>query len=180
MARFRCTPLRLVVVLLIASSASLIAQTQGAPHVGILVRLRRPWVLQADARLAHPLGGGCFLVGRSVDTSFEARTSRDPFSTSAIRVGVETPMSMPLVRLTAGIGALWGGPTLPYAVLGVAFATRGPRKRFLIEAERLQTRVHAEEVHHGVSGGTLLSWPIRVSPSTYTVRLGMEWALAGR
>lgn len=143
--------------------------------LGFLMRVRRYIVVQADASIGHPLSSGCFLVLPNTDTSYDARFSRDPFSTSAVRIGAETPASMPLLRFTAGVGALWGRPTTPYGVLGAAFSTRG-RKRFLMEAERLQLRMHADEVHHAVAGGQPYSKSLTLYPASFTIRIGMEWA----
>jgi hypothetical protein len=107
---------------------------------------------------------------------YHSRMSRDLFETATVRFGVETPPNLPLVRLTAGLGVLWGRPTMPVGVIGLAMSTRGPHKRFLVEAERLQMRVHADERHNGTgAGGTSYSKALRFNPSTFTVRLGMEW-----
>jgi hypothetical protein len=155
-----------------------------APDIdaGVIVRVRRPWIVQLDTRAAYQFLGfsGCYLVGSAVDTIYDARMSRDLFATSAIRFGVETPRNLPLVRLTAGIGALWGNPVRPIGVLGFAASTRGPHKRFLIEAERSTTRVNADERHNALAGGTSYSRAIRMSPSTFSVRLGMEWGFASK
>ena len=74
----------------------------------------RPWrwvVAQADARAVPRLvGGDCTLVLYAVDTSYAPSDRRDPLATSTLRVGVETPQGMPLVRATAGIGMVWGSP----------------------------------------------------------------------
>jgi hypothetical protein len=137
----------------------------------------RPWrwmIVQGDTRVAQQLvPNGCTLVLFAVDTSYEASGRREPFATSTLRLGVETPRGMPLVRATAGIGRVWGSPTLPVAMLGVAAGTRGRRLRFLVEAERLQTRVPAEEVLNDFPQSERRR-PIVVRPVWHSVRLGVE------
>jgi hypothetical protein len=68
---------------------------------------------------------------------------------------------------------VWGGHPLPVQVLAVGAGSRGKRGRFLIEVERTQTRVHAdEEYHSGPRTGERV--PIVMSPSWISVRLGVE------
>ena len=152
-------------------------------NAGLVVRIRKPWVVQVDNRLAYQMLSlsGCYAVLPAVDTVYDARMSRDLFGTTSIRFGVETPPSLPLVRFTAGIGTLWGSPVMPIGVFGLAVSTRGPHKRFLVEAERSTARVHADERHsHPAGDGSPFSNSLRFSASTFTVRLGMEWAFASK
>jgi hypothetical protein len=142
----------------------------------------RPWrwmIVQGDTRVVQQLvPNGCTLVLFALDTSYAASGRREPFTTSTLRAGVETPRGMPLVRATAGIGRVWGSPTLPVTMLGVAAGTRGRRVRFLVEAERLQTRVPAEEVRNDFPQPARRR-PIVVRPVWHSVRLGVELPLVG-
>ena len=136
----------------------------------------RPWrwvVAQVDARAVPRLvGGDCTAMLFRIDTSYAARDRRDPLATSTVRLGVETPQGMPLVRATAGIGLVWGSPALPVTMFGIAVGTRGRRVRFVAEVERLRTRVHAEEVLNDFQPGRRR--PIDVYPVWHSVRLGVE------
>ena len=137
----------------------------------------RPWrwvIAQADARAVPRLvGGDCTLVLYSIDTAYAVSDRRNPLATSTLRVGVETPQGMPLVRATAGIGRVWGSPTLPVTIFGIAVGTRGRHVRFVVEAERFRTRVHAEEVLNDFQQPGRRR-PIAVHPVWHSVRFGVE------
>jgi hypothetical protein len=137
----------------------------------------RPWrwlVVQGDARTVPALApSGCTLVRYQIDTSYAGSGRRAPLTTSTLRVGLETPRGLPLLRATAGVGSVWGAPTLPITVLGVAAGTRGRYVRFLVEAERLRTRAQAEEVRTDF-GHPERRRPIVVHPVWHAVRLGVE------
>jgi hypothetical protein len=141
--------------------------------------LFRPWrwtVLQADVRSAHrAFPSGCTLVGYPIDTAYAVTGRRMPLNTSTFRAGVETPLGLPLVRATAGIGRVWGSPALPVTMFGVAVGTRGKHVRVVLEAERLRARVKAEEVHNDFTFGAVVQRiPIVVHPVWHSARLGVE------
>jgi hypothetical protein len=141
-----------------------------------VVRKHRWLVLQADSRAVVQLMGGCYLVLPAVDTAYSADLVHHPFITSTMRIGLETPPNLPMFRATAGAGIVWGGHALPVQVLAVGAGSRGKRERFLIEVERTQTRVHAdEEYHSGPRIGERV--PIVMYPSWISVRLGVELPL---
>lgn len=137
----------------------------------------RPWrllVVQGDLRAAVRVApSGCTLIGFNVDTTYNAEDRRDLFATSTVQVGIETPANLPLLRATAGMGVLWGGPMRPVAVVGVAAGTRGQNMRLLLTVERMQSRVDATEVV-GFPRLDANSRPIVVRPSWYAVRVGVE------
>ena len=152
----------------------------GGPEAGValLLRWRRWLVVHVDTRVANQLPIGCAGFGVPVDTAFAADLRRDPFGTSTLRIGVETPPGLPLFRLTTGAGVAWGSRPLPLGVLAVAWSTRGPHARFLIEAERAPARVRAREVHHDWANHQPdVSRPILFYPAARTVRIGVEWPL---
>jgi hypothetical protein len=152
----------------------------GGPEGGaaLLLRLRRWIVLQMDTRVVKQLEFGCYLVGVPVDTAYPATFRRDPLATTTARLGIETPAGFPLLRASVGAGVAWGGQPLPLGVLAIAWSTRGPRARFLIEAERAQTRVRAEERHHDFTNSAVdLSRSIVLRPVYHTVRIGVELPL---
>lgn len=141
----------------------------------------RPWrwvVLQADARAAAGLPlTGCNAVLFSFDTSYASIGQREPLATSTFRVGVETPRTLPLLRMTAGIGRVWGSPALPLTVFGLATGTRGRRMRVVLELEQMRARVDAEEVTNDFETVERRR-PIVVRPVWYSVRFGVEIPLA--
>lgn len=140
----------------------------------------RPWrlmVVQGDLRVAkHMVPTGCDLIGFDLDTTYNADDRRDPFVTSTVQVGIETPANWPLLRATAGMGVLWGSSMRTVPVVGVAAGTRGQNLRLLVTAERMQTRVNATEVI-GFPRLSASSRPIVVRPSWYAVRVGVEMPL---
>jgi hypothetical protein len=147
----------------------------------LLFRVRRWMVIHADTRVAHQLPFGCYLVGVPVDTSFAQGLHHDPFATSTLRGGVETPPGLPLFRATAGVGVAWGSQPLPLGVLAIAWSTRGEGMRFLIEGERAQTRVRAQEVHHNwATHEPDVARSIVLYPVVHTLRIGFEWPLRSK
>ncbi len=163
----------------------------------------RPWkllALQLDARLTHTLvGSDCVGVVRigptPPDTTYPDSRYDDRILSSTARIGVETPARMPLLRLTIGRGMLWRSsapktislsgdasdtpPRQKYWVVGAAIGTRG-RRHVLLEVDHMNMTVDAYETRYtstptGVSAN---SRDIRVSPSWWSIRLGMEWALS--
>ena len=152
---------------------------------GLLFRLTGWIVVLADTRVAarFPNPRGCGLdqsiahvqVLVPVDTNFSRTGS--PFATSTLRVGVETPPGVPLVRVTVGPGLVWGGPLLPLTVLTAGWSTRGQGNRFFADFERAQIRLRATEVNYN-SFTVTPSWPptrsIVLHPVVHTVRLGIE------
>ena len=146
------------------------------PEIGVaaLVRPRRWLVVQADTRVATELPDfGCTLVLPSVDTTYAENVARDPLVTSTIRVGLEPATDFGLFRVTAGTGVSWGALRLPVAVFSIGWSTQGRRAQFLIEAEWMKTWVDALEVHHQAN----FTIPIRVSPTSHTGRIGVEFPL---
>jgi hypothetical protein len=137
----------------------------------------RPWrwlVLQGDLRVAKRIvPTGCDLVGFDVDTTYNATDRREPFAISTAQVGIETPVTMPLLRATAGMGVLFGSPMHPVTVFGVAAGTRGQNLRLLVTLERMQSRADATEVT-GFPRQSATSRPIVVRPSWHAVRIGVE------
>lgn len=133
----------------------------------------RPWqllVVQTDVRSAHSPVNGCNLVLFDVDTSYNG-VGGFPFVSSTVRIGLETPPSLPLLRLTAGVGREWGAPGQQFAVIGGALGTRG-RRRALLELDYMRANVSANETRFGVAPR-----PITVRPSWLAVRAGVEWTL---
>jgi hypothetical protein len=147
--------------------------------VALLVRVRRWIVIQADTRMSDALAlFGCEAVGVPVDTSYAAGLRHDLFATSTLRAGLETPPGLPLFRMTAGLGVAWGSQSLPLAVMAIGWSTRGQRARFLIEGERAQTRVRAEEVHRSWAAQQPgVTRPIVLYPAVHTFRMGVELPL---
>ncbi len=136
--------------------------------------IARPWwrlVVQADARRARSPDIGCTLVLYSVDTSYTASGGGFPFMSATARVGVETPPSDALLRLTAGVGRLSGTPGRQFLVIGGAIGTRG-RRHALLEIDYMRASLPAAEVRMGASPR-----PITVQPHWVSVRVGMEWGL---
>jgi len=149
----------------------------GGPEgsAALLLRLRHWITVQLDTRVVMQLSFGCYLVGVPVDTVYPPTFRRDPLVTSTVRVGVETPSGLPLFRVSAGAGVVWGGQPLPVGVFALGWSTRGPRLRFLIEAERAYTRLRAQEVHHDfLYSQADVSRPIVLHPGYHTVRSGVE------
>jgi hypothetical protein len=148
----------------------------GEVGLSVLHRVGGHVALQADTRFTTPLMGGCYLVLPAVDTSYAESLSRSPLTTSTVRVAAETPPSLPLFRLTAGAGVAWGSPRLPLGVVALAWSTRGEHRRFFVEFERMQTRVHAEERHHlPPAGQQPFTRGIVLYPVEHTLRLGFSW-----
>ncbi len=138
---------------------------------GVVLRAWRLLVLQADARAASAVGTGCDLVLFEVDTSYASSGGGWPLASSTIRIGVETPASQPLVRLTAGLGRMLGANGQNFAVIGGALGTRG-RNHLLFEADFMHATIPATEVHESTT-----SRAITVRPNWMSFRLGMEWGL---
>jgi len=146
----------------------------------LMLRVRRWLVLQGDTRATDDMleGLGCLQVGAGVDTAYARNLQHHVLATSTLRAGVETPPGWLLVRLTAGGGLVWGSRMVPLGVLAVGTGTRGRGKRFLIEFERLQTRLHATEVHdNGEPAQPGAQIPIVVHQEWYALRLGVEFPL---
>jgi hypothetical protein len=150
----------------------------GAIDAGVATVVR-PWrrvIVQADLRTAaYTLPLGCNLVGFEVDTAYAMTDRRHPFTTSTVRVGVETPSSIPvLLRLTAGVGRVWGSPARPLTVAGMALATRG-RVRIVAELDRYNSRADAVEVRTSFTGDRMTTRrPIVIRPRWFVGRMGVE------
>lgn len=144
--------------------------------VALLARPARWLVLQLDGRAANQAPLGCTDIGVPADTVYARDLRRDPLPTATARVGIETPPGLPLARLTAGVGGVWGGRRLPLTVIGVAVGTRGRRVGFLLEAERYSTRVDARErvFHWETDGPTTVERLVSLRPTAYAVRVGVE------
>jgi hypothetical protein len=142
---------------------------------GVLLRPRRHLIVQADVRTLRHYGGyDCTVVGFSFDTSYAPTGARTPLYSSTLRVGLENSAAQPLlVRATAGIGRVWGSPTLPASVLGVTLATRNTTRRLFFEIERQRVRVKANQVRVITRDSVVLT-PIVVPTSLVTFRVGVE------
>jgi hypothetical protein len=154
----------------------------GGPEVGaaLMRRVSRFLVLQADARATGDVieGVGCDQVGAFVDTAYAPNLHHHVLATSALRAGLETPPGTLLLRLTAGLGVVWGSEMPPVGVVAIGTGTRGPGTRFFVEFERSQTRLHATEVRQSAEPTQPdLRTAIVVHPVWHSLRLGIEWPL---
>lgn len=138
----------------------------------------RPWsvlVVSVDVhRVAAQMNVGCTLVLFPVDTAYDGSDRRDPFLVSTMRLGVETPLRFPLVRLSGGVGRVWGEPMRPVTTAGLAVGTRG-RVRVSGEVHAYRSRVDAQEVTttFGVAG-VRVRRPIVARPQWYAWRVSIE------
>jgi hypothetical protein len=152
----------------------------GGPEVGaaLMRRMGRFLVLQADTRATADVINGlaCEQVGALVDTVYAPNLQHHVLATSTLRAGVETPPGSPLLRLSAGVGAVWGSQLLPISTFAVGTGTRGAGRRFFVEFERLQTRLQGTEVHHG-SAQPDVRTAIVAHPVWHSLRCGIEWPL---
>ena len=141
---------------------------------GLVIRPRRPWVVELDLHSADMLDLGCAGVGRAVDTLYSIpRHSR--YLNSTLGVGVETPQRFPLIRLSAGAGAFLSGRASPFAVFDAAWSTRGARARVFVEAQHTITRVDGVERHFDFNTyPPAITRRVTASAKTYCLRLGME------
>jgi hypothetical protein len=144
--------------------------------VALLVRPGRWLVLQADARVAFSMFDDCTDLGTPVSYDYADDLERVPVGTAAARIGAETPPGLPLVRATAGVGTVWGGRSLPLAVVGLAAGTRGKGARFLVELDHYWTRVDAVERRFNTDplGAPRLTRDVVLRPSWDVVRVGVE------
>ncbi len=144
--------------------------------VAALYHLGHHLAVEADSRIINALHfiGGCKAMLPAVYTGYDQSLRRDPLATSTVRLAIEASAPFTTLRLTAGPGLVWGSPALPAGVLSLAASTRGRGVRFFAEFERLQTRVHAREVHTGISGPPY-TVPLVLHPTIQTLRLGVAW-----
>lgn len=149
-------------------------------NAGLILRPLQHFIVESDARAAGLVTGDCAGAAVAVDTSYDTRTP-EPYFTASVKLGYETPASLPLVRLTAGIGSLWSGRPSAYGVFGVAWSTRGSRGRLFVEAERTETRIRGTERRHDVTSQRPdITRSFHVGASTQSYRIGIEWPLRSR
>jgi hypothetical protein len=148
----------------------------------LLVRPWRSLVLQADLRVGRTvLRSDCTAIGVAVDTAYPAALHQNPYRSSIVRLGVETPRSWPLVRATAGVGRVWGNSSVPLTAVAIGAGSRGAGARFLVETERQWARVHAEErVYDWDTPRSIAVRPVVVRPVMTLVRVGFEFPLMSR
>lgn len=147
---------------------------------GVMFRTSRHLLIEADVRTAGLVRSDCAGVGRAVDTSYASvQRYPDPYVTSSLKVGYETPAPLPLLRFTVGGGALVRGHPSGFAMFGVAWSTRGPRGRLFIEAERTETRIRGTETRHDFVNHVLpdITRSFNTRASTQAYRIGLEWPL---
>jgi hypothetical protein len=148
---------------------------------GLILRPLRRFLVEAAVKTADLWIGDCAGTAKEVDTTYvDVWLTPNPYLMSSLKLGYETPASLPLFRFTAGAGVLSGGRPRGLAVFGVAWSTRGPRGRTFVEVERTQTKVRGVERHYDLRTQQLKATvPFRTRASMQSVRIGMEWPLSG-
>ena len=126
--------------------------------VAFLFRARQWLVVEADTRVnAIPSGIGCgerapvpTPVGPNeavgAVTRDWHRVPTPPLLRSAMRVGVETPPGLPLVRATVGSGLFWANTLTPFETAAMGIGTRGRWARLYAELETNISRVRVNDV----------------------------------
>jgi len=166
-----------------------------------LARPRRVLVVQADARATfQTLSTGCTAdlpLRQLAPNVYETRPGADfpggtphvPMASTTVRVGLETPRSLPLVRLSAGGGAVLGQRVLPVGIAALGMGTRGRGKRIYGEVEYSISRTSASERRDvwtyppGGTRGPIVephTVPLVEHPHWTTVHLGVEIPFANR
>jgi hypothetical protein len=154
----------------------------GGPELAgeVLIRPRRRLAIQLDTRVMGQIQSGCFLVLPGVDTTYDRRMRHDALVTSTARLGFEATSGPSVIRATAGAGVVWGRVhPLPVAVIGLALRARPGKAGVLLELERMQTRVHAQENRRDAYGGPTVTRSIVFYPAWRAIRLGAEFPIGG-
>jgi hypothetical protein len=147
----------------------------------LILRSARHFLVEAGVHAAHLWTGDCAGTAKEVDTAYvDVHLTPDPYLTSSLKLGYETPAPLPLFRLTAGAGALWGGRPSAFFDFGLAWSTRGPRGRLFVEMEQTRTRIRGVERHYDLVTQQLnATRPFHIGASTESYRIGLEWPLSG-
>lgn len=159
----------------------------------VLARLPRGLVVQGDAHAvldAIDMGCDAILHVRNLGPGLyetlpgavvEDGTPTVPLARTTLRVGLETPPSLPLLRATVGGGAIWTGGMAPIAVATLGAGTRGRVQRYYAELEAAVTRVRAterRERHQADATGDRIvgvtTVPLVLRPVWLTLNVGVE------
>lgn len=149
----------------------------GAGVLGAASFLFRPWgwiTTQADlSATVITMPSSCLGLVSRVRVGYDRRDLQNPTFLSTVRIGLETPPRLPLLRATIGTGRVLGGTQPSLMVWGIATGTRGPRARLLIEWDQYRARVNAEEVRSNGQVDTSRT-PMVVRPRWSALRVGVE------
>ena len=115
------------------------------------------------------------------DPVYSAGVPRLPLMRSSVRMGLETPSRLPLVRLSLGTGAFWSGCPTPYGLAAIGVGTRGKAARFYAELEEDVSRVrgveHRQRFREDSTGEVALGTvdvPMLLHPHWGMVHAGVE------
>lgn len=172
--------------------------TPGAAGVGVtaFLRPRTVVVFEADVRgsatmpcrdaVMIPPPAPTLPPGVSKVSTLYSDTPRTPLLRSSVRVGVEAPRPLPLIRATFGGGMIVSGARMWFGAAALGIATRSEGARMFAELERNVVRARVEALYATVTKtDTTYSSVIRVVPeveypSWTTVHLGVELPLGVR
>jgi hypothetical protein len=151
-------------------------------NAGLVLRPRGIWIVEADVRSAAIVSADCasLRVLRPVDTTYSAPL-HDPYLTSTLRVGVETPVRLPLIRLSAGAGVYLAGRRSPFATFDAIWSTRGKRARLFVAAEQTIRRASAlERTFDLPTAKVVRTRDLPVNALTNSYRVGLEFPFGQR
>ena len=175
----------------------------GSPMLGAgaaLLFAPRSWLIMAgDLRMSGTLLTGCKLsIPAAVylgDNQWEYPVYRDyrnvptsPLTRSAVRIGVQTPPGLPLLRATVGGGLLWSSTPAPFGAATVGIGSRGTHVRFYAEFEadvarvrvfETRTRFHVDSVRGPVVDSRTTT-PVVIHPRWGAMHIGVELPFASR